>query len=116
LGVRVGLAIGMALSLVACGLLRPAPLAQNCAGWSQLGEEAQLVTAEALIQPWLMDRVRERQQLAPQTPDAQVYGAVVSSITKVCELERRPDLLLTQLVRDLYEPILIDPEGRGRDS
>jgi hypothetical protein len=101
---RLGMTIGIALSVVGCGFIRPAPLAQNCAGWSQLGDEGQLVTAEALIEPWLMDRVRERQQLPPQTPDAQVFGAVVSSITKVCELERRPDLLLTQLVRDLYEP------------
>jgi hypothetical protein len=96
------MAIGMAASVIACGLVRPAPLAQNCAGWLDLGDEAQLVTAEALIEPWLMDRVRERQQLPPQTPDAQVFGAVVSSITKVCELERRPDLLLTQVVRELY--------------
>ena len=100
---RLGMAIGLALALIGCGFIRPAPLAQNCAGWLQLGDEAQLVTAEALIEPWLMDRVRERQQLPPQTPDAQVFGAVVSSITKVCELERRPDLLLAQVIRDLYD-------------
>ena len=103
LGLAIGMAIGLALSLSACNLLRPTPLAQNCAGWLQLGDEAQLVTAEALIEPWLMDRVRQRQQLPPQTPDAQVFAAVVSSITKVCELERRPDLLLAQVVRDLYD-------------
>jgi hypothetical protein len=100
--VRLGMAIGMALSLIGCGLIRPAPLAQNCAGWLQLGDEAQLVTAEALIEPLLMDRVRERQQLPPQAPDAEVFGAVMSSITKVCELERRPNLLLAQVVQDLY--------------
>ena len=93
----------MTLSLLGCGLLRPAPLAQNCAGWSQLGEEEQLLTAEAVIQPWLMGRVRERQQLPPGTPDEQVYGAVVGSLTKVCELERQPDLQLVQIVRELYE-------------
>jgi hypothetical protein len=100
--VRLGVSVGMALSLIACGLIRPVPLAQNCAGWIQLDDEAQLVTAEALIEPGLMDRVRERQQLPPQAPDAQVLGAVVSSITKVCELERRPNLLLAQVVQDLY--------------
>lgn len=93
----------MALTVLACGLLRPTPLAQNCAGWSTLDEEEQLVTAEAVVQPWLMDRVRERQHLPPGTPDDQVYGAVVGSITKVCELERRPNLQLAEIVRDLYE-------------
>ena len=97
------MAIGLALSLIGCGFIRPAPLAENCAGWSQLGDEAQVVTAEALIEPWLMDHIRERQQLPPQTPDAEVFRAVVSSITKVCELERRPDLLLAQVIRDLYD-------------
>jgi hypothetical protein len=101
---RLGMAIGMALSLIGCGFVRPAPLAHNCAGWVQLGDEAQVVTAEALIEPGLMDRVRERQQLSPETPDAEVFGAVVSSITKVCELERRPDLLLAQVVQNLYAP------------
>jgi hypothetical protein len=100
---RAALGIGMALSLLACGLLRPAPLAQNCAGWSMLGDDEQLVTAAAVILPWLMDRVRERQQLPPGTPDDQVYGAVVASITKVCELERQPNLQLAEIVRDLYE-------------
>ena len=103
LALRAGLGFGLALSLLGCGLLRPAPLAQNCAGWSTLGEEAQLLTAEAVIQPWLMDRVRERQQLPPGTPDDQVYGAVVGSITKVCELERQPNLQLAEIVRELYE-------------
>ena len=50
-----------------------------------------------------MDRVRERQQLPPGTPDDQVYGAVAGSLTKVCELERQPDLQLAQIVRELYE-------------
>ena len=103
LAIRAGSGFGLALSLLACGLLRPAPLAQNCAGWSLLGEEARLVTAEAVVQPWLMDRVRERQQLPPGTPDAQVYGAVAGSITKVCEAERQPKLQLAEIVRDLYE-------------
>jgi len=59
--VRLGITISMAVSLTACGLIRPAPLAQNCAGWVQLDDQAKLVTAEALIDPGLMDRVRERQ-------------------------------------------------------
>jgi hypothetical protein len=89
--------------VAACSLLQPLPLAHNCAGWSQLKAEDQERTVAALIQPSLMDRVRERQHLQPDTPDEQVYLAVVSSITKTCDLQRQPQLPLAQVVRDLYE-------------
>ena len=100
---RLLMASGVALTITACTLLRPAPLAQDCAGWSRLDAEAREQTAAALIQPWLLDRVRERQHLPAGTPDGEVYQAVASSISKTCDLERRPDLLLAQVVRDLYE-------------
>src|SRR5215207_7017941 len=97
-------AVGGALLLIAaCTLLRPPPLAQNCAGWSQLNAEDQGMTAAALLEPSLMDRVRERQHLPPDTPDDQVYLAVVTSITKTCDLQRQPGLALAQVVRELYE-------------
>jgi hypothetical protein len=99
----VGAVGGALLLLAACTLFRPPPLAENCAGWSQLNAEDQRVTAAALIEPWLMDRVRERQHLQPDTPDEQVYLSVVSSITKTCDLQRQPDLALTQVVRALYQ-------------
>jgi hypothetical protein len=86
-----------------CGLLPPPALAQDCAGWSQLDVDGQLQTAQALIQPWLIDEARERQHLSPETPDAQVYSAVAGSLTKTCELQRRPGLRLADVVRDLYE-------------
>ena len=89
--------------LAACTLVRPSPLAQDCAGWSRLGANDQELTAEALIQPSLMDRVRERQHLQPGTPDDEVYLAVVSSISKTCDLQRRPELPLAQIVRDICE-------------
>jgi hypothetical protein len=91
------------LFLAGCSLLRPAPLAHTCAGWSQLNPEEQLQTAAALIQPALTDRVRERQHLEPDTPEEQVYPAVVGSITKTCDLQRQPGRSLAQIVQDLYE-------------
>ena len=95
---------GGALVLVAgCTLLRPPPLAQTCGGWSQLNAEDQQQTAAALIDPSLMVRVRERQHLRPETPDAQVHLAVVGSITKTCDLLRQPGLSLAQVVSDLYQ-------------
>jgi hypothetical protein len=63
----------------------------------------QLQTAAALIQPALTDRVRERQHLEPDTPEEQVYPAVVGSITKTCDLQRQPGRSLAQIVQDLYE-------------
>jgi hypothetical protein len=100
---RLFIASGVALTVAACTLFRPAPPAQDCAGWSRLDIDAREQTAAALIQPWLLDRARERQHLPPGTPDGEVFQAVASSITKTCDLERRPDLLLAQVVRDLYE-------------
>ena len=88
--------------LAGCSFMRPTPLAENCAGWSRLNAGDQALTAEALIQPSLMGRVRERQQLPPDTPDGQVYLAVVSSITKTCDLQGLPELALAQIVSDLY--------------
>ena len=86
-----------------CGFIRPAPLAQNFAGWFQLDGETQLVTAEARSSNHgLWTASASGSNCHPKPPDAQVFGAVASRITKVCELERRPDLLLAQVVRDLY--------------
>ena len=96
--------VGAAVVLLgACTFLRPVPLALDCAGWSHLNADDQQRTAEALVQPSLMDRVRERQHLPSDTPDREVYLAVVSSITKTCDLQGRPALTLAQVVHDLYE-------------
>jgi hypothetical protein len=95
-------AAGALLLVAACTLLRPPPLAHNCAGWSQLNADDQRETAAALIEPSLMDRVRERQHLLPDAPDHRVYLTVVSSITKTCDLRRQPGLALAQVVHDLY--------------
>jgi hypothetical protein len=46
--------------------------------------------------------VRERQHLPPETAEAEVFAAVGSSFDKVCELERRPGLMLTEIVTSLY--------------
>jgi hypothetical protein len=87
-----------------CGLVdtRPAPLARTCAEWSRLGAEERLQTMEALIEPRLMVSVRERQHLSADTPDDDVLLAAGSSIDKICELERRPGLPLTEIVTSLY--------------
>jgi hypothetical protein len=91
-------------ALTGCSLVpRPVPLAVSCGGWSELGAAERLQTAEALVRPGLMDRVRDRQHLPRDTPDADVYPAVASSLTKSCELERRPELLLADVVSALYE-------------
>ena len=87
--------------LAACAPVRPSPLAENCAGWAQLNAGDQLISAEALVQPSLMTQVRERQHLQPDTPDEQVYLAVVSSISKTCD--GRPERQLDQIITDLYE-------------
>ena len=47
-----------------------------------------------------MTSVRERQHLPPETADADVFAAVGSSFTKVCELEGRPGLLLTEIITE----------------
>jgi predicted Rossmann fold nucleotide-binding protein DprA/Smf involved in DNA uptake len=99
----LSLATAVAAAGAGCGLLPPPPLAQDCAGWSQLDADGQLQTAQALIQPWLIDEARARQHLSPETPEAQVYSAVAGSLTKTCELQRRPGLRLADVVRDLYE-------------
>jgi len=90
--------------LIGCGLVdpRPVPLARTCADWSQLNDDQRLQTAEAVIPPELMSSVRDRQHLPPTAADAEVFAAVGSSFTKVCELERRPDLTLTEITTSLY--------------
>jgi hypothetical protein len=100
-----GLAVTLLIpALCGCGALdpRPEPLAQNCGGWLRLDQAQQIQTAEALIPPQAMEAVRERQQLSADTIDADVYVAVTSSVTKVCELESRPGLPLSDVVTGLY--------------
>ena len=91
-------------AVTGCGLVnpRPVPLAQTCAEWSRLNADERLQTAEAVIAPELMSRVRESQHLPPEASDAEVFAAVGSSLTKVCELERRPGLMLTEIAAGLY--------------
>jgi hypothetical protein len=98
------LATTLVAALTGCSLVpRPVPLARSCGGWSELGATERLQTAQALVRPDLMDRVRDRQHLPRDTPDADVYSAVAGSLTKTCELERRPELLLAEVVSSLYE-------------
>jgi hypothetical protein len=87
-----------------CGLIDvlPVPHARTCAEWSELGAEARLQTADALIEPGLMASVRERQQLSADTSDKDVLVAVAGSFDKVCQLEERPGLSLTEIVTGLY--------------
>jgi len=94
----------LAVTLVGCGVLdpRPLPLARNCAEWMRLDADEQLQTAEALIEPDLMAVVRERQHLTADSADGEVFAAVRSSVTKICELERQPALMLTEVVASLY--------------
>jgi hypothetical protein len=100
---RCVLATALVAALTGCSLVpRPVPLARSCGGWLQLGAAERLQTAEALVRPELMDRVRDRQHLPPDTSDGEVYSAVAGSLTKACELERRPDLLLAEVVSSLY--------------
>jgi hypothetical protein len=91
-------------AMIGCGLVepRPVPLARTCAEWSRLNDDQRLQTAEAVIAPELMTNVRERQHLPPETTDAEVFAAVGSSIDKVCELERRPGLTLTEIITSVY--------------
>jgi len=91
-------------ALSGCGLVdtRPAPLARNCAEWSRLGADERLQTAEALIDPVLVASVRERQHVSADTPQDDLLVAAGGSIDKVCEIERRPGLLLTEIVTRLY--------------
>jgi len=94
----------LATTVIGCGFVnpRPVPLARTCADWSRLNADQRLQTAEAFIPPELMTSVRERQHLPPDTVDAEVFAAVGSSFDKVCELERRPGLMLTEIVASLY--------------
>lgn len=97
---RYALATALLMAaLMGCG---PVPLAQNCAEWSRLKADEQLQTAHALIDPRLMMSVREKQHLPPDTTDVEVFAAVSSSFTKVCEIERRPGLMLSEIVTRLY--------------
>lgn len=91
-------------ALSGCGLIepRPVPLAHTCAEWTRLAADERLQTAEAFIEPGLMPSVRERQHLSADTADDEVLLAVGSSIDKACELERRPGLLLAEIVSGLY--------------
>ncbi len=91
-------------AMIGCGLVepRPVPLARTCAEWSRLNAEQRIQTAEAVIAPEPMTSVRERQHLSPETTDVEVFAAVGSSIDKVCELERRPGLTLTEITTSLY--------------
>ena len=50
----------------------------------------------------MMARVLEVQQLPADSPDDRVLDAVGSSFDKTCEIERRPGLLLTEIVTTLY--------------
>jgi hypothetical protein len=89
---------------IGCGLVdpRPLPLARTCGEWSLLTDDQRLQTAEALITPDLVASARARQQLPPETTDAEVFAAVRASIDKVCELERRPGLTLAEITTSLY--------------
>jgi hypothetical protein len=49
-----------------------------------------------------MPSVRERQHLSADTAGDEVLFAVGGSIDKACELERRPGLLLAEIVNGLY--------------
>ena len=91
-------------AIIGCGLVnpRPVPLARNCAEWSRLDTDERLQTAEAFVAPELLANARQRQHLPPETADAEVFAAVGSSFDKVCELERRPALMLTEIVASLY--------------
>ena len=89
-------------TLVGCGLVRPAPLARSCAEWSRLAADERLQTAEALIPPDLMTSVREAQHMPADSADGDVFAAVASSLSKTCEIERRPALMLTEIVTSLY--------------
>ena len=91
-------------AIIGCGLVkpRPVPLARNCAEWSRLVADERLQTAEAFVAPELLANARQRQHLLPETADGEVFAAVGSSFDKVCELERRPALMLTEIVASLY--------------
>jgi hypothetical protein len=67
-----------------------------------LEAEERLHTAEAFVAPELMANARQRQHLPPETDDAEVFAAVGSSFDKVCQLERRSALMLTEIVTSLY--------------
>jgi hypothetical protein len=104
MGERVVALALLATAVIGCGLVdpRPVPLAWTCGEWSVLTDDERLQTAEALIPPDLMASARARQHLPPETADGEVFGAVRSSIGKVCELERRPGLTLTEITTSLY--------------
>ena len=91
-------------ALIGCGLEdpRPIPLARNCAEWSRLDVAERLQTAQAFIEPGLITTVGERQHLPPDATDAELLAAAGSSFDKVCELERRPGLMLSEIVTSLY--------------
>lgn len=87
-----------------CGLLpdeQLVPLARTCGQWEELAIEGRLTTAEALVVDRL-EAARAVQQLAEDATRAEIIEAVNGSIEKVCLLERRPGLQLTEVVADLY--------------
>jgi hypothetical protein len=101
---RVVAAVLLTAAASGCGLIDvlPVPHARTCGEWSHLEAEARLQTADAFIEPGLMASVRERQHLSAETADEDVLVAVAGSFDKVCEVEGRPGLLLTEIVTGLY--------------
>ena len=77
------------------------PLARTCAEWAQLDLEDQLTTAEALVADRL-EAAREAQQLPATATREEIVSAVNGSIYKVCLIERRPGMPLTEVIRRLY--------------
>ena len=91
--------------MIGCGIVdvRPDPLARNCSEWMRLDEDQRLQTAEALVDDRLLPTVREVQELPLGATDRDAFIAVRASVTKVCEVERRPGLQLADVIASLYE-------------
>ena len=100
---RLAIAL-LATAVSGCALVepRPEPLAQTCAEWWRLSADQRLQTAQAFIPPELMASARKKQHLPPETSDGAVFAAVRGSIDKVCELEGRPGLTLTEVTTSLF--------------
>jgi hypothetical protein len=98
--VRHGLTVFLLLAVL--GACAPVPLAHDCRGWTGLVGDARLQTVQAFIPPELVATARTRQHLPPGTPDAEVFAAVAGSFDKVCMIEQRPELRLTEIVANLY--------------
>ena len=101
--VTIALAVAVA-SGAGCGLLpdeRLIPLARTCGQWEELAAEDQLATAAALVADRL-EAARSVQQLPEDATRVEIVEAVRGSIEKVCVLEGRAALPLTEVVADLY--------------